>query len=570
MSVPYAHLPAALVLCGDVRVMNVRGTRAKAVGWSDGHIVATGSREDVERRVGPGARVHDVGAAAVLPGFVDAHHHPSIVALYGALVRLAPPTVVDVAGLQRALASASSGLRPGAWLVATGWDEALLQERREPTRDELDQAVPDRPLLALHYSCHRALANSRALELAGIDRNTPDPAGGLIGRGRGGVPNGLLIERGMSRVETLARASLVARDAEGFLERLAAHHRELAAAGITRVVDATVPGDLATLYHEAARRGLLTVPTVMMPVSTTGYLETPWDALDGPPTGEGDAEGPLLVGPLKLVFDGAPGCAMCIGWLQLAGVTLRTFALSLSLGSLDPLRTSLSVSPRLGRKVRTGIAIYGRDEARRIVAGAADRGFAVATHAIGNEAIDTALSAYEAAGAALGRAGRPRIEHATFLDRDLVRRIAAVGAAVVAQPHFVTLPAFGSAPRIPGLPSSPLRWLLDAGVAVAGSSDFPVAGFAPLDGVRGAVTRRTARGRVHEPEQCIDLEEALALYTRTAAEVAGAGAITGTLEPGKRADLVVLDGPLRDARDLERAAVRATVIGGRCAFGGFE
>src|SRR5437868_2071216 len=117
--------------------------------------------------------------------------------------------------------------------------------------------------MAMHYSCHRALANSAALTAAGIDKHTPDPSGGVISRGRSGVPDGLLVERGMSRVESLARANLVARDAEGFLARLARHHRALAAAGITRVVDATVPADLAALYREASRRGLLTVPTVM-------------------------------------------------------------------------------------------------------------------------------------------------------------------------------------------------------------------------------------------------------------------------------------------------------------------
>ncbi|HWL88508.1 MAG TPA: amidohydrolase family protein [Polyangiaceae bacterium] len=124
-----------------------------------------------------------------------------------------------------------------------------------------------------------------------------------------------------------------------------------------------------------------------------------------------------------------------------------------------------------------------------------------------------------------------------------------------------------STPPIPGLRILPFRSLLDAQVKLAGSSDFPVAGFDPLDGIRAAVTRRTGRGRVHDAEQCISLEEALTMYTRTAAEVAGCLDRCGTLEPGKRADIVVLDGQLAAGERLKTARVRATVIGGELAFG---
>lgn len=547
--------------------MDTRAPRVEAIAWRDARLIAVGTHAEVASVAGPDALLVDVGQRTVLPGFIDAHHHPCIVALYGSVARLAAPAVIDVPSFTRTLAAAAARLAPGAWLVATDWDEATLTERRPPTLQELDAAVPDRPLFALHYGCHRALANTRALELGGIGRTTPDPPGGTITRARTGQPTGLLIERGMSPVEALARASLVAHDREGFLLRLAAHQRTLAAAGITRVVDATVPGDLAALYRAARDRDLLTVPTVMMPVSTRGYLEAPWDVLGGAPPGDADPDALLAAGPVKLVFDGAPGCSMCLGWLQLAGTTLSTFALAVTRGSLDPVRTALSVKPSLGRDVRTGIAIYDRHEARSVVGAAFARGFSVATHAIGNAAIDVALDAYESAQRAGAQLARPRLEHATFLDPALISRIAAVGAAVVTQPYFFALPAFDTAPSIPGLRNTPLRWLLDAGVLVAGSSDFPVAGFDPLAALHSAVTRRTASGRVMDAEQCITLDEALALYTRSAAEAAGLGAHCGQLTPGRRADLVVLDGPLTTADDLTTTQVRTTLIGGRAAFG---
>jgi predicted amidohydrolase YtcJ len=548
-----------LLFNAAIRMLDDAGSVADALAWRDQRLIAVGRHADVVREAGPGAENYDARGATVLPGFIDAHQHPSIAALYGGGVLLTPPAVSDIATLQRTLADASAALPAGEWLVATDWDEGMLAERRPPTRHELDDAVPDRPLFALHYTCHRALANSRALELAGIDAATPEPAGGAISRGSRGLPDGLLIERGMSRVESLARASLCARDVEGFFARLGKHYRDLAAAGITRVVDAAVPRDLAELYREAQRRGLVTIPTLLMPVSTAGYLEPPWDALEGPVTGATD--GLLTVGPLKLVLDGAPGCAMCLDWWQLAGASLSSFALSVQRGSLDPLRLALSLKPRFGRKLRTGIKLCPPAEARDLVRSAAERGFAVATHAEGNEAIADALSAYEGSASALDRGGPPRLEHMIFAGRELCGRIAGTGAAAVVQPYFLSLPAFANAPSIPGLATKPLRWLLDAGVVVAGSSDFPVTGFDPLDGIRAAVRRK------REPDQELTIEEALALYTRNAARAIGAYGECGSLEAGKRADLVVIDGGLASYADLQAARVRATIVGGAVAYG---
>lgn len=549
-----------LIENADVRTMTTSKPPADAIAWRDGNILAVGARDDVAHAAGRDATRVDARGATVLPGFVDAHHHPSLVALWGGTVRLAPPLVRDVATLQSTLRAAAARLAPGQWLLASDWNEELLAEKRAPTRAELDDAVPHHPLLAMNYTCHRAVVNSRALELAGIDRHTPDPAGGAISRGRDGLPDGLLIERGMSRVESLARADAICRDAEGFFERIRKHHDDVLAAGITTMADATVPLDLLDLYREAERRGALRVPTIAFPVSTSGYLETPLDVVRGdPPDNARDAI--LSVGPVKLVFDGAPVCAMCLSWWQLAGTTVRTWALAVRRGSLDPLRVAMQLAPKLGAKIRTGIHIYDREEARATVRAAADRGWPVAIHAIGNAAIDIALDAMEAAGPKLHDRGRARLEHASFVDRALVARIAGNGAFVVAQPHFVTLPAVDSAPSIPGLRYFAHRWLLDAGVPIAGSSDHPVAGFHPLDGIRSAIGRRTGGGFLYDADQAIDLDDALAMYTRVAADACGVLDRCGTLESGKRANLVVLDARLSPST-LPDVRVRATVLDG--------
>ncbi len=561
-----SNAPTRILVNADVRTMNERDGRAEAIAWENGRIVAVGTRAEVERTAGPGAQCTDLGGATVLPGFIDAHHHPSIVALYGGVVRLVPPQVTDIRSLQEALAARAAVTEPGAWLVATNWDEHLLAEGRAPTRAELDDAVPDHPLFAMHYTCHRAATNSRGLELAGIGKDTPEPKGGAILRGKGGLPTGILVERAFCGVETLARRSLLARDPEGYLRRLARHYRTMAEAGITRVVDATVPPDVMALYRESARRGDLVVPTIMLPVSDASYLQEPWDVIGGALPEDGDDD-LLTTGPIKLVFDGVPGCAMCLSWWQAFGATLRSFGLAVARGTWEPIRTALSLGPTLGAdlKLRTGIRMYPTDEATHIVRAASERGFAVATHAIGNEAVEIAVAAYGATPLPAGQRSVRRLEHASFLDRELIRKIADVGAAVVCQPELLRLPTLSHAASIPGLRHVPLRWLLDAKVKVVGSSDHPVAGLDPLDGIRAAVDRRTARGHAHEPDQAIGLDEALVMYTRTAAEVCGVLDRCGTLEPGKRADLVILDGALTP-ETLPTARVASTVIGGAPLF----
>jgi predicted amidohydrolase YtcJ len=545
---------ATTVIVGSVRTM-ASARVAEAIAFEDGVITEVGDERAVIDAA-KGARVIDVGAATVLPGFIDAHHHIAISALYDGAVRLVPPAVTDIASLMATLREASERTPPGRWLVVTQWDESLLRERRPPTREELDAAVPDRPLFALHHTCHRGLANSRALELAGIDRQTPDPSGGAISRGSGGHPDGLLIERGMSRVEQLARADRAKADEAGILDRLAAHYRAITRVGITRLADAAVPRDLVPLFRALGARGDVLVPTHVCPVSVRGWLEEPLDALDGAGTGERDGEN-LFIGPVKLVFDGAPGCSMCLSWGQALVSMARTVGLSIRRRSLDAIRTSMSIAPRLGRDVRSGIAIYQPEDASRVVRAVVEHGYSVATHALGNAAIEVALGAYASAGEALHRGGIPRLEHAGFADASQARKMADLGVAAVVQPAMLEMHMTASAARIPGLPFFPLRRLVDAGVRVVGSSDYPVHSFDPLVGIRAAISRRNAHGEVVDEGERVTLDEALAMYTRNAAEVLGCLGETGTLEVGKRADLVVIDG-----LDDGAPTLRKTWVGG--------
>ncbi len=545
----------ATVLVARARTLDPSTPTAEALAFESGVITAVGDEATV-RAAYPKADVHELGDVTLLPGFIDAHHHVGISALYEGTTRLAAPRVFDVASLQAALAEAARSSPADRWLIATLWDETLLRERRPPTRAELDAAVPDRPAFLLHHTCHRALANTKALELAGIGRHSPEPSGGTIERGSGGLPTGLLVERAMAPVEQLARADRLRVDAAGCLDRMAAHLRSLARAGITRVCDTAVPLDLMPLFQALAERGDLAIPTHVCPVSLRGWLPEPTDVFGGASTGEALGPG-LRVGPVKLVFDGAPGCSMCLSWAQSLTSFARTLRIAAEDRSLDALRTLLSITPRYGRVVRSGLALYERADGERVVRAAVDHGFALASHAIGNAAIDVVLGSYEAARSSLDRAGTARIEHASFAEVEQARRMAELGVAAVVQPALIEMHMTATAPAIPGLPLTPLARLLRAGVRVVGSSDYPVHTFDPLAGIRGAMQRRNARGVVMDPEERVGLDDALAMYTRTAAEVLGVGRETGTLSVGKRADLVAVE-----RLGEPDAVVRRTWVGG--------
>jgi predicted amidohydrolase YtcJ len=267
-----------------------------------------------------------------------------------------------------------------------------------------------------------------------------------------------------------------------------------------------------------------------------------------------------------MILDGAPTCALCMTYWQTAVASWRAFAGAVRDRSLDPIRTSLAMRPRFGREVRSGLHLHTAADTGKTIRAATERGFSVACHAEGNDAIGRALTAYEDSSARLHGGGQARLEHVLFADRALSARIARVGAAAVMQPFFLSIPTVASAPEVPGLPLIPLRSLIDAGVTVAGSSDFPVTGFDPLDGIRSAVSRKCGRG-VREAAEKVSIDEAFAMYTREAASVLGCLDECGTLEPGKRADLVFLDRRVQHEDDLAEATVARTVLEGRAVFG---
>jgi predicted amidohydrolase YtcJ len=551
-----------------IRTLDPERPRARALAIDKGKIVALGEREEVLAVAGADAESEDLGKATIVPGFVDAHHHMSVAVLYEGGVDASPHATKTLAELQTALRQRAREQEPGTWVVAAHFDPWKTEDGTLLSRDELDEACPDHPVMVVYFSFHDVIVSSRALAAIGVDDHTPDPPCGRIERDRRGRATGRLVETAIGKAEGLARQSLLAVPTRTLWERFTRYQERLFQAGITRIGDAAVPPDVEQLYRRAKAEGALRVPVVMLPVSAEGFLAPPRDRLEGAVTGEGDDL--LRVGPLKLFFDGADSCSMCISVKSALGSTVGGVKRALSSWSLAPLRAMGRGKIRLARdlKLYSGLRYYPDDaRALEMASGALERGFGLAVHAMGNDGLDQALRV-------LGRARRRfpeallRVEHAGFLDAVLARRAADEGIPFVMQPPFVGMPTDAELPLIPGLGFVALRTALDAGVLVAASSDAPVTSFQPLYGMSCAISRRNASGSPLNPEEAIDAESVLRLYTRDAARVLGCLDVTGTLEAGKRADLVVLSldpcgvGPagLGDVR------VKRTILGGEVVF----
>ena len=471
----------------------------------------------------PHATVVDLAGRALLPGLIDAHNHVSIAALEPRWADASGIGGVD--GLATVLREQAQREPDAEWIRAAGWEK--FGDWPDPlTRDALDALGLDRPIIVGHFSIHQGLVCSRGLDRLGIGRNTPDPHGGEILRDPDGEPTGLLRETAWSSAH--ARSLVGYTDPDRWGENIAARLRALHAEGVTCVHDAACSAAAEAVYARLAARQELPSSVLVMPHPAELFGGLDATRLDGPSTGEGDEW--LRVGPVKLFAD----------------------------GGTEPL-----IDARLdGDRFRSGNPfppICGD------VAAATERGFRVAVHAIGNAGLQRAMDAFAAvAGRRPDDEHRFRVEHACLASPQQAAALGALGAVAVVQPSFVELLGL----RIGHLRFADAAWmpfgdLADAGVPLAASSDDPCAPCRPLADSRLGVTRTLSSGTVLGADQRLGYLDWLRAWTVGAAHAGGQERERGSLTPGKRADLVLIDGPL-DGSGTPR--VTETWVAGRRVY----
>jgi predicted amidohydrolase YtcJ len=495
-----------------------KGPRASAIAVADGRILGLGELHDLDGLRTSTTRIVDLGGQSVLPGFIDAHAHVwKIGHLLTTLLDLRP--VDSLASLADRLRGRARRLPPGGWLQGRGYNEARFAEGRGPTRADLDAIVSDRPVVIMRTCAHIVVCNTKALEQAGIDGNTPAPAGGEIDRDAEGRANGVLRETAMGLV--LRQAPPPTTDEYAAMITAALHHQ--LTCGITSTTDAGVSPELLAVYHQLdVDERLAARVNVMALAMIDGVGRVPAPA-------ERHVTDRLRIDTVKCFADG--------------GLSGATAALSVPYRHADT----------------RGVLRVTADELYDITRGPHEAGWRIATHAIGDEAIEHVLQAYEQLGPG---PVRHRIEHFGLPTPEQMARASRLG--VIAAPQTVFVHELGRNFRR-YLPDTllarvyPVRGMLDAGITVALSSDAPVVeNDAPLVGMRAAVLRRDSEGAEVAPGEAISIDDAIDGYTRGGALACGADHEVGSLRAGMHADLVVLSGDIRRTPPEELASVRVT------------
>ncbi|MEV0091137.1 amidohydrolase [Streptomyces sp. NPDC050738] len=528
---------------GPVLTMDPARSRASSLAVTGERITAVG-HDEVRELIGPGTEVVDLTGKLLLPGFQDAHIHA--VGGGSELAQCDLTGVVDVGTYLERIRVYAQAHPEQEWITGGGWSMESF-EGGMPSRRLLDSVVPDRPVLLSNRDHHGAWANTRALELAGLTADTPDPADGRIEREADGTPSGMLQEGATVLVSRLVPPSTPQDRRAGLLRA----QKLLHSLGITGWQDALL-GDLngmsdpSDAYLSAARDGSLTA-------RVSGALW--WDRERGaeqiPELIARRAElnhGRFRVGSVKIMQDGVAEnftAAMTAPYLDGCGCATANSGLSF-------------VDPK---------ALLGH------VAALDALDFQVHFHALGDRAVREALDAVEAAVAANGRRGnRHHLAHLQVVHPDDLPRFAALGAIANIQPLWAAHEPQMDELTIPYLGPERASWqypfgdLLRSGATLAAGSDWPVSSPDPLAGIHVAVNRREPESddeRVFLPEQRIDPLSALAAYTAGSAHV-NRHDDAGSLLPGHLADLIVLDRDILAAppEEISRARVERTYVGG--------
>ncbi len=564
-----SDLDVTIIVGAGVITMDPSQKRAEAIAFCGDSIIAVGSQSEVFKKAGPKVNVVELDGGVILPGFIDPHHHLFLVAADKWGWRPPDPAPKSMEVLLRQIRQIVSQDESSGWLRIHGYKSLTLAERRFPTARELDSACPDRPLLLLGLTYHESSVNSLGLGKIGWNGKTPDPPGGRIVRDSKGNPTGALLESASFIAEAISRKDLLIESGSNdWFQRANSHCRKLIRSGITRIGDAAVPPSGMVLYERAAELGLLPITVHRFPVGALAVSQPETDFVSA-----SAVNSRVPVGPSKLLVDGGERCHLCLSSRQLVSSVSSTLFHTLRNGTRAFAIANRGGFARRGTDGRyhTGIRVLDDGELVTAVQHAIENGRQVALHAVGNGAVASAIGAIEATHAAeAGLSSVPRIEHAMVVDRLLAERIFEVGALVVTQPIFLddlsdelTVLPFPSPLRL-----LPLRTLLDSGVTVAASSDFPAAHFNPLAGIQVAVTRSIIpKPSSLDPEQ-VDVEEAIGMYTTSAAKSLGISGRAGILKEGAVADLVVLSGdplttPIHQIADLE---IRQTWVAGQLVF----
>ncbi len=530
-----------VILGGNVVTIDPANARAQAVAIQFDRIVAVGTDDDLKSLIGAGTQVVDARGMTVTPGFIDAHCHP-LDAGRRSLLRAdcGPDKAASLAAVKQALARQAQATPPGDWVLGFGYDEAKLPEKRLLTRTDLDEVTRKHPMIVEHSSGHISMLNSAGLGRGNLNRESPNPEGGSYGRDAAGDLDGCVFETGQDMF--IGRGSYRGRalipDPTPEQDRKALELACTAAAGLG-----------ITGWHE-----MLSDPTMLRAFQTartrnelsarvTAYIYIDYlNEVVGAGLQSGFGDGMLRFGGIKLLGDGA-----------LSG------------------RTAFLQEPYVGTADNYGVQGIRTDVMNAQILAAHRAGLQIGIHANGDRFVGMVLDAYEAAITTYPRPNhRHRIEHCSVMNPQLLARIKRLGLVAIPFGEYIyyhgeKMSSYGPKRLEMMLPH---RSFLDAGIPVAGSSDYPCGPWSPLVAIQSCVTRKSRAGEEIGLGQRITAEEAIRVYTLGSAYASFEETAKGSIKVGKLADFAFLgeDPTTAEPDGILGIPVVATMVGGKFTY----
>jgi predicted amidohydrolase YtcJ len=502
--------------------------RVTAIAVGGGKIVAAGEDATVLQLKQPGTRLIDLKSAFVMPGFNDAHVHLADAGQTKLNVDLNGCTSLEEM-LQRVNVAAHQAL-PEQWLLGGGWDQTLWANQTLPTRQDLDRVSSRHPALLGRVDGHIAVANSAAFGIAGVTRQTPNPAGGQFDRDAKGDLTGIVRE---TPAEDFIQRHIPPPSPDQRRRAILLALKDASAHGVTSVQDNSDWEDFL-VYQQLEREGLLTVR-----ISEWLRFDDPVDLLLKHKAAQPADDRMLHTGMLKGFMDG-------------------------SLGS----RTAALLSPYADDPANSGLPRYEQTRLNAMTKERAAAGFQIGFHAIGDRAVEMALNALAAGGPSM----RNRIEHSQVVEPQDIPRYKSLGIVASMQPsHLLTDMNWAEARLGPQRARFAYAWkaFLDAGVPLAFGTDYPVEPITPFRGVYAGVTRSNEAGtKSYFPQDKLRIGEVLFAYTQGSAYAEFSELYKGRLAPGYVADFAVLDRDLTaiPAGEILNTRVLRTVVDGRTVY----
>jgi predicted amidohydrolase YtcJ len=543
MSVHKSCWADLVLLNGKIITVNKEFSIAEAISVKNQRIQHVGTTESIKAVTGPETKVVDLEGKTVMPGLYDSHLHVLGTGSALMMINCRTPPIHSIDDMKKAVADKVKDTEPGEWILGRGWDQAKLSEHRNPSRHDFDKVAPDNPVVLTRTCGHLLVTNSKALEVSGISKDTPDPIGGKIVRDENGEPTGMLEE---GPAMNIVRQNIPPDDISQYMVQIKTAFKALNEAGITSVIDAGTTEDQMVAYQLLREQNDVTVRTNFMLRAIDGNepLESSIKRIKSFPMITGFGDELLRFQGLKILIDGGIGG-----------------------------RTALLRDHYEGDPEDYGLLTVPIENLQKLVNAANMRGMLCGIHCAGGKAMDIVLEAFKVTNKIKSISGhRFYLIHAYQPSQENFQYCKEMGIAVASQPSFLYYLGESYHENVGDDRSKwlkPHRAWIDEGIIVAAGTDSPVTPYYPFVSMWTSIARRTEiKGIQMGTKQKVSREEAIRMYTINGAYLSFEENIKGSLEPGKLADIVVIDRDILTCPEdnIKDTKVLTTYLGGKVVY----